>query len=305
MHRSSALPLPFALSAVAAMAATAACGPEAPPASDAAVRDSTHRVVAITGFDGPEAVRYDSIGDTWFVANFAGEAEGDANGFISRVTAEGVIDSLRFMTGTATAPLHGPRGMYLQGDTLWVADALGVHGFHRTTGRQVAFHDFAAHKPGFLNDVVTGTDGALYVTDTGASRIYRVAQGVITVAVDADNRLGALNGITRDGTTGRFLVAGWGAEGKVRSWDLASGEVTDVGTAATGRFDGVEVIGGRVIVASQADSSLRAIEGGLERVVIRTPGAPADIGVDTRRGRVAVPYIALDRVDIWDLLPAR
>jgi hypothetical protein len=31
------------------------------------------------------------------------------------------------------------------------------------------------------------------------------------------------------------------------------------------------------------------------------PGRPADIGVDTRRGRVAVPYIALNRVDIWAL----
>jgi hypothetical protein len=305
MRRSPALRLPFALWAIAMITTTAACSGEAPPVSDAAVRDSTHRVIAVTGFDGPEAVRYDSIGDSWFVANFAGEAEGDANGFISRVTAEGVIDSLRFMTGTTAAPLHGPRGMYLQGDTLWVADALGVHGFHRTTGRQVAFHDFSAHGPGFLNDVAAGADGTLYITDTGASRIYRVAQGIITVAVDADNGLGALNGITRDGTTGRFLVAGWGAEGKVRSWDPASGEITDVGTATTGRFDGVEVVGGRVIVASQADSSLHAIEGGLERVVIRTPGAPADIGVDTRRGRVAVPYIALDRIDIWDLPPAR
>jgi hypothetical protein len=30
-------------------------------------------------------------------------------------------------------------------------------------------------------------------------------------------------------------------------------------------------------------------------------GAPADIGIDTRRNRVAVPYIDLDRVDIWQL----
>jgi hypothetical protein len=33
------------------------------------------------------------------------------------------------------------------------------------------------------------------------------------------------------------------------------------------------------------------------------PGRPADIGIDTRRGHVAVPYIALNRVDVWSLRP--
>lgn len=30
-------------------------------------------------------------------------------------------------------------------------------------------------------------------------------------------------------------------------------------------------------------------------------GRPADIGLDTASGRIAVPYIALDRVDLWAL----
>jgi hypothetical protein len=54
-------------------------------------------------------------------------------------------------------------------------------------------------------------------------------------------------------------------------------------------------------VASQADSSLHLFAGGTGRPVVRTAGQPADIGVDTRRNRVAVPYISLDRVDIWDV----
>jgi hypothetical protein len=33
--------------------------------------------------------------------------------------------------------------------------------------------------------------------------------------------------------------------------------------------------------------------------VVRTAGPPADIGVDTRRDRVAVPFIALGSVEIW------
>jgi hypothetical protein len=30
-------------------------------------------------------------------------------------------------------------------------------------------------------------------------------------------------------------------------------------------------------------------------------GEPADIGIDTRRQHVAVPYLDLNRVDIWRL----
>lgn len=304
-------PRPFALALLAAVLGAAACDrapnlPPSPPIADApGIQDSTHRIVAITGFSGPEAVRYDSVGDAWFVANFNGDPAGDANGFISRVTADGRIDSLRFMTGTTTAPLHGPRGMFIRGDTLWVADANGVHAFHRVTGAQLAFHDFTALDPGFLNDVAVGTDGDIYVTDTGRQRIHRIRAGEITTVVDGDRRLGATNGITPEGSgSARFLLAGWAAGGMVRAWEPGAGTITDIGTATTGRFDGIEVVDGRIVIASQADSSLHLIADGVETRIVRTPGAPADIGVDTRRGRVAVPYIALDRVDLWALPPA-
>ncbi|HET8770822.1 MAG TPA: hypothetical protein VFM71_07560 [Gemmatimonadaceae bacterium] len=290
-----------------------ACGgePPVPIAESAAMQDSTSRVAVVTGLSGPEAVRYDSIADVWFVANFNGESAGDANGFISRVLADGTIDSLRFMVGSELAPLHGPRGMYIVGDTLWAADAEGVHGFDRTTGAHLVFHDFTSLEPSFLNDIALGADGALYVTDTGRGRIYRIANGEVTVAIEGGG-LVTPNGITPDtraagagGAAGAFLVAGWNAGNRVQSWNPASGEIADVGMANTGRFDGIEVVDGRIIVASQSDSSLHAIADSTELVIIRTPGAPADIGVDTRRARVAVPYIALNRVDIWQITAAR
>jgi hypothetical protein len=37
---------------------------------------------------------------------------------------------------------------------------------------------------------------------------------------------------------------------------------------------------------------------------IRNLPQPADIGIDTRRNRVAIPISALDRVELWTL-PAR
>ena len=58
---------------------------------------------------------------------------------------------------------------------------------------------------------------------------------------------------------------------------------------------------GRVVVASQADSSLHVIGDGATRQIVQVVGRPADIGVDVQRHRVAVPYISLNQVDIWQL----
>jgi sugar lactone lactonase YvrE len=273
------------------LAAIGACSPR--HAADAAP------ILSVTGLAGPEAVRHDPDQDVWFVSNFNGEAAGDSNGFISRVTADGAVDSLRFMTGTL-APLHGPRGMFITGDTLWVADADGVHGFHRRSGAHLAFVDLRTFEPGFLNDVAQGPDGALYVTDTGRSRVYRLAGRAVTIAIE-DSVLGPPNGITWDSAGGRFLLAGWGAGGRVRAWQPGTTAVPAVGTLAAGRFDGVEILDGRILVASQSDSSIHTISGGRQEPLFRTPGRPADIGVDRGRRRVAVPYIALDRVDVWEL----
>jgi sugar lactone lactonase YvrE len=231
------------------------------------------------------------------VANFDGAPEGDANGFITRAGADGTVDSLRFMMGTASAPLHGPRGMFITGDTLWAADAVGVHGFNRRTGAPVAFVDFSAFEPGFLNDIAQGPDGALYVTDTGKSQVYRLAGRDVTVAVETPSP----NGITWDSAGGRFLLASWTGGPSVRSWVPGGPSTEAVGSEGAGRFDGIELAGGRLLVASQTDSTIQLVAGTDRRAILRVAGHPADIAIDTRRNRVAVPYISLNRVDIWEI----
>lgn len=266
-----------------------------------AMQDSTDRVAAVTGFAGPEAVRYDPVGDVYFVSNFnGGGGDRDGNGFISRVANDGTMETIQFAVGTSANPLHAPRGMFLLQDTLWAADVDGLHGFDRASGRHVAFVDFTAFEPGFLNDVAAGPDGTIYVTDTGRSRIYRVTGGEATIAIE-DTLLGQPNGITWDEGGARFLIGPWGGRQQLRAWDPVTNEVTQIADSDGAFFDGIEFVSGRVVVASQADSSLHVVAGETTHQLVRVPGRPADIGVDTRRGRVAVPYIALDRVDIWQL----
>lgn len=284
--------------------ALGACAAAERPDDDAlaAAQDTADRVAQITGLTRPEAVRYDPDQDVWFVSNYGPRQDSvrDANGYISRVRPDGTIEELQFMMGTSAAPLHAPRGMIIRGDTLFVADADGVHGFDRRTGAHLTFIDMAALEPGFINDLAFDGNGVLYATDTGKARIYRIANGRAEIAVEGPET-GPPNGITWDATRSALLLAPWDGEQRLRAWDPVTGEFAVVGRLTGGNFDGIEIVPSGILVASQVDSLLYIFDGQASLSVVRVPGAPADIGYDTQRNRVAVPYIALDRVDIWEL----
>jgi hypothetical protein len=257
------------------------------------------------GFVAPEAVRYDPDQDVYFVGNWGrGPAsETDNNGYISRMKPDGQIENLKFIAGgTNRVVLHAPRGMYIVGDTLWVADADAVRGFNRRTGDKVANYDFSGFDRGFLNDVAADATGTVYVTDTGKNKLYKVqGQGGPTVVV-ADSVLGAPNGITWDAANNRFIIVPYGGYKGIRAWVPGTTTLTDAGMSTGAKYDGVEVLsGGRVLVASQADTSLHLFSGTSGHAIIHTLGPPADIAVDTKRNRVAVPVVAMNHVEIYEL----
>jgi len=274
-------------------------------ATTGAQADSARLVASPAGFTAPEAVRYDPGQDIYFVSNWGtGDAGAkDNNGFISRMLPDGTLDSLRFIAGgTGGAKLHAPRGMTIVGDTLWVVDADAVRGFNRRSGAPLATIDFSRFRLGFLNDIAASPD-ALYVTDTGTDRIYRIVRGAITVALH-DSVLGRPNGITWDGGHSQLVVVPYGGDSVIRSWTAGNAAMTEIGRSVGAKFDGVEILSGdRVLVASQGDSSIHLFAGGRGRPVIKTGGAPADIAVDTKRNRVAIPFVDRNLVEIWQLPP--
>jgi len=255
--------------------------------------------VVADGLDGPEAVRYDPELDVFFVSNFNGEPAGDSNGFVSKLSPDGEVIVSKFMVGTEDKPFHGGRGMFIDEAGLWVVDAGGVHLFDRQSGEQLDFVDLSEFEPGFPNDIVSGKDGALYVTDTRTASLYRIvdrkAYFVTKVPMNP-------NGITADPETGRLLIAPWSDGDEVIAWDIDEERFSSVGKLnGGGNFDGLEVVGDTIIVASQMDTSLHFMIDGVDNLAVELPGKPADIGIDTKRNTVAVPYVALDRVDIISL----
>ena len=270
----------------------------------------------ISGLQAPEAVRFDAAEDVFFVSNINGPASTkDNNGFITRVRAEtGEIDSLKFIAGgRGGVTLNAPKGLAITGDTLWVADIDAVRAFDKKTGRPLASH--AIRGAVFLNDIASGPDGALYITDTGVriteagmshpgpDRIFKLTRtGQASTAIQLDSALGP-NGITWDDANQRFIVVPF-AGNDIMAWKPGETTMTSI-AAGKGQFDGVERLAdGRILVSTWADSSIYVLDGSaLVRAVHGVEG-PADIGVDTKRNRVAVPLLTANRVEIF-AIPAK
>jgi len=275
------------------------------------------RAASIEGaFKTPEAVRFDPTDDVFFVSNINGSPSAkDNNGFIARVRAEGgEVDSLMFIAGgRGGVTLNAPKGLALTGDTLWATDIDAVRAFDKKTGRAIA--SYPVRGAIFLNDITAGPDGALYITDTGIrieasgmshpgpDRIFKLTRsGEVSIAFQFDSLVGP-NGITWDEGNQRFLIVNF-AGTSILGWKPGDSTTTTIATGK-GQFDGVERLSdGRVLISSWADSSIYVLDG--SALVRAVPGvaSPADIGVDTKRNRVAVPLFEGNRVELFSI-PAK
>jgi sugar lactone lactonase YvrE len=294
-------------SAVAKAADTAAAAPAAPALfASAGATDSMKT---------PESVRYDADLDAYFVSNINGNPSvKDGNGFIARIDAGNTSAATTFVQGgKGGVTLNAPKGMAIVGDTLWVADIDAVRAFNKRTGAVIANIDLRAMKAMFLNDVVAGPDGALYITDTGIrfdakgamshpgqDQIFKITGRKPSIAVKSDSALKNPNGIAWDGANGRFILGPFNDK-VVSAWKAGDSTVTPVATGPGG-YDGVEVLSdGRILVTSWADSSVQVIANGAFRKVIANVDGPADIGVDTKRNVVAVPRFNAGRVEYFTI----
>jgi sugar lactone lactonase YvrE len=275
-------------------------------------------VANVDGFGGPESVRYDADQDVYFVSNMTGPgSKKDGNGYISRMNAaDGGSATVFIQGGKNGAVLDAPKGMTIHGDTLWVADITLLRAFDRRNGTPLGQIDFGPVNAKLLNDVAVGPDGTLRVTDTGiimseigviyvgGDRIFKVGPDRAISVMASGPGLDRPNGIAWDATGKRWILVSFDPfDGKIAAFanDDSTGRPIWQ-KRGIGKLDGVEVLpNGAILFASWADSSIHLLENGKERQIVRQVPEPADIGVDTRRNRVAIPLSTLGRVQIWSL----
>lgn len=304
----------FLLTAVSLSLVACSRGDEAPAADSSSLLPLTASLATETGgMKSPESARYDVELDVFYVSNIDGNPSArDGNGFIAVVPAESLgIMRVLVAGGKAGATLNAPKGLALNGDTLWVTDIDAVRGFNRRTGAPLATIDLSAQGATFLNDVAVGPNGALYVTDSGIrieadgsttqpgpARIFKVAQGAATELARGE-ALHNVNGLTWQDTTGVWLLAS--SSNDVMTWSEGDSLPRRLATGP-GEYDGIEALSdGRILVSSWADSAVHLITNGAMTTLIPNVSAPADIGYDLKRGVIAVPRLQEGKVGFYQL----
>lgn len=264
--------------------------------------------ITVSGFQTPESVLYDPTDDVYLVSNINGAGTAtDDNGFISRITPAGQVQTLKWIDGaSASVTLNAPKGLAIAGDTLYVADITVVRMFDRRTGQPKG----AVNVPGatFLNDAAAGPDGSIYVTDTGVNAdfspngsdaVYRIKDGALSTVAKNTN-LKNPNGITVL-PNGRLFVVTFTQDGVTYELTTA-GAQSQVRNLPKGQLDGVEAVAGQVLlVSSWAASAVYRVTGANAEVLIANVQSPADIGYDRKRDRVLIPIFQGNQVKIQPL----
>lgn len=116
----------------------------------------------------PESVLLDAGRDVLYVSNIDGKSDGrDGEGFISQLTLDGKIKSLKWVTG-----LNAPKGLGMVKSNLYVADLTAVVVIDIPSGKIINTIEIDGAQ--FLNDVTTDSKGIVYISDSNTGKIYAV-----------------------------------------------------------------------------------------------------------------------------------
>lgn len=205
----------------------------AEPATAASSAPGLEQLWVATGFDAPEGAALGPEG-SYFISNISGDAVArDGNGFISKVAADGTVLMMRWAEG-----LDAPKGMVVQGDTLYVADIGQIVTFDAHNGTKL--DEVVIEGAEFLNDMTVWQDAVL-VSDSGTGSIHRLtAEGPQLLA--ASEGWGGINGLLGDGdrllisTMGQGLLIEWRGEGAERVLARGMIEADGIGLVPGGGY---------------------------------------------------------------------
>ena len=246
----------------------------------------------LEGFDQPESVIYDANRDQLIVSNING-APGEANGegYLSAVTRDGEVSTLKWVTG-----LDAPKGMGISGDRLYVTDLQRFHVIDLTDG-SIA-RTIEVPEASFLNDVSIDADGNVYVSDLMDHAIYRfdgeeMTQWLRAPELSHPNGILALDGTLYVGSWGEGMRPDFTTEkpGKLLAVDIATKGIGVVpGGESIGNIDGIVAFEGSFILSDWVTGKLHKVTPSGEHEILATVDTGvADIG--SHDGWIYLPFM--------------
>jgi hypothetical protein len=261
----------------------------------------------VTGFAFPESVAYDPKAKVLYVGQFGSElkpAEKDGKGRISKLSLDGKVLEDRFLPASGET-FHKPKGIWVRGERLWVADidVVWIFDLKSRKGRKLDLPGM-----GFANDVAV-QGNALYISDNRGDMVYRVEpadflnhQGNPQIAVVFAGKSINPNGLypARDGS---LLMVGFLSPKQARGiYSVSkSGEIKTL-AKEVGRLDGVyQLRDGSLLVTEWNSGSLSrwSAKTGMQALASGIKG-PADFCVipDEKGLTVVVPDLVQSQLRI-------
>lgn len=242
-------------------------------------------------FSTPESVIYDPEREAIYVSNYDMYRRNGTQ-FISKLAANGDVLELRWVEG-----LTNPTGMALLGERLFVVERRSVVEIDVNAGEVLRRH--AVPQPGFINDIAIDRSGAIYVSDSGRSVIFRYAGGEWEEWVSG-GEIGQPNGIC---IQGERLIVGSNADRSLKAVDLGTKAITTVSRLGEGVIDGVTVDRGGNLLVSHWEGRLYRIDpaGRVEKLLDTTVPSYniADFGYRADSGTVIIPTFSDNRVSAY------
>ena len=270
---------------------------------------------AAPSFEAPESAVQDPASSVIYVSNISGQpGVKDGNGFISRLSADGQVQELRFLPAAGGPKLDSPCGLALIGTTLWVADVDRVVGFDVLSRKAVRTYSLTSFGVQFANDLAVGPDGLLYVSDTAGDQVLTIdlkKQGPAALTLILKGATGGANGLAFEPGSGDLLVAGSPGDFKTpaQSWRVhreAGKPFQHLSplTQSVGIYDGVaSAREGTVVLVSdwtRGTISRVSLEGRATPVVEGIKG-PADFALTADGRRLIVTDMVAGTVALHDL----
>ena len=235
----------------------------------------------------PESALFDPSRNIIYVTNINqnNSSKKDGDGFISKLTPEGKVEELYWVSG-----LNDPKGMALHNNVLYVADIDEIVAISTQSGAILGRYEAEGAK--FLNDVAVDETGNVYVTDSSQKRIYLLRNGRVSTWLK-DTERDRPNGIYLDGN--RMIV---GFNGEVRLLDPETQKWSDW-TKGIASADGIAEVDGGYLVSNWNGEVYFVNEEGKNWRILNTADKginAADISYSDRLGLLFVPTFKDNRV---------
>jgi len=244
----------------------------------------------------PESVAYDSKRDVLYVSNFDAynKSSRDEGQFISRISLDGNIEDLKWITG-----LSNPTGLAVFEDKLFVVERRSLAEIDIESGQvQQRYQLPDAILP---NDVTVDQSGIAYVSDSRKNVIYRLADGKVEEwlsgdEIDRPNGLHAHNGT---------LVVGNNGDRSLKSVDIGSKNIMTIARLGTGIIDGIKTDQNGNYVVSHSEGRVYRISPSGQIVKLLDTSAPelysADFEYIAGKALLIVPTLLDNRVMAYRL----